>query len=304
MGPMKPAGPVERAPSGGVSWSDLVTLTKAKLSALVVATTGAAFLSGFPGGESFAFGRLLHTVAGTALAAFGAAVFNQLFEIDADRRMRRTADRPLPAGRIPVPGAFGIGWILSALGIVHLGSTVNTAAALLAGLTIAVYIFVYTPMKRRSAWNTIVGAVAGALPPVIGWVAAGGHFDAGALWWFSLLFFWQLPHFYAINWIHREEYRQAGFVMLANEDDSGRRTAFWSLVCSCSLILLAFWAPMISLARWWFAVPGVCAGGFVVFLAMRFQQERSIGAARRLFFATLLYLPVAMVAVILAKPSS
>ncbi len=299
---MKAPGPVERAPAGGVSWSDLVTLTKAKLSALVVATTGAAFLSGWPPGVGFDFWRFLHTVAGTTLAAFGAAVFNQLFEIDADRRMRRTADRPLPAGRIPVPGAFGIGWMLSALGIVHLGNTVNTPAALLAGLTIAVYIFVYTPMKRRSAWNTIVGAVAGALPPVIGWVAAGRAFDAGAAWWFALLFFWQLPHFYAINWIHREEYRQAGFVMLANEDESGRRTAFWSLVCAIPLLLLAIWAPLISLARWWFAVPGIAAAGFVIYLAIQFQQDRRAGSARSLFFGTLLYLPIAMLAVNLAKP--
>lgn len=299
---MMPPGSVERTPAGSVSWSDLVTLTKAKLSALVVATTGSAFLSGWPAGEAMAPLRLLHTVLGTALAAFGAAVFNQLLEIDADRSMRRTADRPLPAGRIPVPAAFGIGWILSALGIVHLGKTVNTEAALLAGLTIAVYIFVYTPMKRRSVSNTIVGAIAGALPPVIGWVAAHGAFGPGAVWWFALLFFWQLPHFYAINWIHREEYRQAGFIMLANRDDSGGRTAFWSLTCSVPLILLALWAPLIPLARWWFVVPGICAGGFVVWRALRFQRDRNAGTARSLFFATLIYLPLMMAAVILAKP--
>jgi len=302
MGGMKASGQIERAAAGGVSREDLVTLTKAKLSALVVATTGAAFLSGWPSGESFDFLRFVHTVVGTTLAAFGAAVFNQLLEIDADRKMRRTADRPLPAGRIPVAGAFGIGWMLSALGIVHLGNTVNTAAALFAGLTIAVYIFVYTPMKRRSAWNTIVGAVAGALPPVIGWVAAGRALDEGALWWFALLFFWQLPHFYAINWIHRGEYRNAGFVMLANEDDSGKRTAFWSLVCSIPLILLAIWAPTIPLVRWWFAVPALLGGGGVTFLAIRFQQDQRVGSARTLFFGTLFYLPVILLAAILAKP--
>lgn len=298
---MKASGSVERAPAGGVSWSDLVTLTKAKLSALVVATTGAAFLSGWSDGDAFPFLRFLHTVAGTTLAAFGAAVFNQLLEIDADRKMHRTADRPLPAGRIPEAGAFGIGWVLSALGIVHLGNTVNGAAALLAGLTIGLYIFVYTPMKRRSSWNTIVGAVAGALPPVIGWVAADRGFDVGALWWFALLFFWQLPHFYAINWIHREEYRRAGFVMLANQDDSGLRTSRWSLACAVPLLGLAVWAPWIGLARWWFVVPGLAAAGFVVYLAVEFLRERSPGAARKLFFATLLYLPVTMLAVILAK---
>ncbi len=299
---MQPSGPIDRAPAGGVSPEDLITLTKAKLSALVVATTGAAFLSGWPGDSGLDWWRFLHTVAGTTLAAFGAAVFNQLLEIDADRRMRRTADRPLPAGRIPVAGAFGIGWVLSALGIVHLGNTVSTPAALFAGLTIAVYIFVYTPMKRRSAWNTIVGAVAGALPPVIGWVAAGRALDGGALWWFALLFFWQLPHFYAINWIHRDEYRKAGLVMLANDDDTGSRTAFWSLVCAVPLLLIAIWAPVIGVSRWWFTIPGLIAGGFVVYLSVRFHLDRKIGSARSLFFGTLLYLPVALLAVILAKP--
>jgi protoheme IX farnesyltransferase len=302
MALMKPSGAIDRSLAGGVSPEDLITLTKAKLSALVVATTGAAFLSGWPHGEPLDWLRFLHTVAGTTLAAFGAAVFNQLFEIDADRRMRRTADRPLPAGRIPVAGAFGIGWGLSALGIVHLGTTVNTPAALLAGLTIGVYIFVYTPMKRRSAWNTIVGAVAGALPPVIGWAAAGRSLDAGALWWFALLFFWQLPHFYAINWIHRDEYRNAGFAMLANGDDSGQRTAFWSLVSSIPLAGIAIWAPLSAVTKGWFVIPGLISGGYVIYLAIRFHRERTTGAARSLFFGTLFYLPIALLAAILSKP--
>jgi protoheme IX farnesyltransferase len=295
-----PVGP--RGGTRSVAVRDLVTLTKAKLSTLVVVTAGAAFVSGWPEGVPFAWARLFHTLVGTTLAAFGAAVFNQLLEIDADRRMGRTSDRPLPTGRMPVPAAFGIGWMLSALGIVHLGVMVNTPSALLAGLTIAVYVFAYTPLKVRSAWNTVVGAVSGALPPVIGWAAAGRGADGGAWWWFSLLFFWQLPHFYAINWIHRDEYRRAGFIMLANEDEDGSRTAFWSVVTALPLLALAVWAPFLGLARPWFAVAGLVTGGQVVRLALRFQADRSPGRARALFFGTLLHLPVTLGAALLAKP--
>lgn len=288
-------------PAEGVSREDLVTLTKARLSAMVVVTTGAGFISAWPKGEPFDFWRLIHTLIGTTLAAFGAAVFNQLMEVDPDKKMRRTADRPLPTGRIPPVAAFGLGWMLSAFGMVHLGKMVNAPSALLAGLTIAVYIFAYTPLKRRSTVNTLVGAVSGAIPPVIGWTAAGGGFDAGAAWWFALLFFWQMPHFYAINWVHREEYRNAGFVMLANDDDSGKKTAMWGVIYAVPLVLLAFWAPVIPIAHWWFVLPGVLTGGYVVMLALRFWKGRDVPSARKLFFGTLMYLPVALLAVLIAK---
>lgn len=281
--------------------SDLVELTKARLSILVVMTTGAGFISGWDRGLPFGWMLMIHTVFGTLLSAFGAAVFNQLLEVRQDARMKRTSDRPLPAGRMPQELAFAIGWLLAGFGIVHLGVKVNPGAAMLAGITLALYIFVYTPLKRRSSWNTIIGAVTGGIPPMIGWVAAGGGFDAGCYWWFALLFFWQLPHFFAINWIHREEYMNAGFVMLANKDDTGVRTSFYSLLFACALVILSVTAPLAGVSRWWFLAPGLLTSGALVWLSHRFLKARTVESARRLFFGTLIYLPIVLLALLLAK---
>jgi len=282
--------------------ADLLTLTKAKLSALVVLTTGAGFVSGVPRGEACDVLLLLHTVFGTTLAAFGAAVFNQLLEVESDRKMRRTVDRPLPSGRMPPIAAFGLGWLLCAFGIVHLAVKVNALASLFAGLTIAIYLFVYTPLKRRSRFNTLVGAVSGALPPVIGWVGAGGGLELGALWWFALLFFWQMPHFYAINWLHREEYQRAGFVMLANRDESGTRTSRATLLHALVLVGLAVWAPLIPVVRWWGAIGLLAAGVYFAALAWGFVRQRQSTQAKKLFLGSLLYLPVVLILALVAKP--
>lgn len=280
---------------------DLVQLTKARLSALVVVTTAAGFLSASQqSGEPLDWWSLGHTIFGTLLAAFGAAVFNQLIEVNPDKQMKRTADRPLPSGRMPPVAAFGIGWVLCAFGMVHLGVKVNASAAWLAGATIAIYIFVYTPLKRRSSWNTIVGAVSGAIPPVIGWAAAGGDLlSAGSAWWFALLFFWQLPHFFAINWIHREEYKRAGFVMLANRDDSGAKTSIWALIFAIALVAIAGVAPWAGLSSCWFLIPGLLSALSLVWLSIAFVRTREVRSARTLFFATLIYLPVALAALLL-----
>lgn len=279
---------------------DLVELTKARLSTLVVVTTGAGFIAGWPDGKPFDWMLLFHTIFGTLLSAFGAAAFNQLIEMRQDARMKRTSERPLPAGRMPPAAAFVVGWLLCAFGLIHLGLKVNIQACMLSALTLVTYIFVYTPMKRRSSWNTIVGAVSGAIPPVIGWVAAGRELDAGAAWWFALLFFWQLPHFYAINWIHREEYQKAGFVMLANGDPTGVKTSRWAFGFSLALAVLAVIPPMIHLSRWWFVAPGLALAGALAWLAWRFMQERTKESARKLFLSTLLYLPVVLGALLLA----
>ncbi|MFT5470983.1 MAG: protoheme IX farnesyltransferase [Verrucomicrobiales bacterium] len=286
---------------GGFSREDLVQLTKARLSALVVLTTAAGYVSATQLTEqAFNFWTLANTIIGTLFAAFGAAVFNQLMEIDRDAKMKRTADRPLPAGRIPPIAAFGLGWVLCALGMVHLGNLVGGTPAWLAGATIAVYIFAYTPLKRRSSWNTIVGAVSGAIPPAIGWTAGGGGvFDIEAGWWFALLFFWQLPHFFAINWVHRGEYKRAGFVMLANSDDTGRKTSSWALIFALALVGLAIAAPWLEMCSWWSLIPGLAAALALVWLSLKFVQERSVKSARIVFFGTLIYLPVALATLLL-----
>ena len=199
--------------------ADLGVLMKVRLNTFVLITTFFGFVLGslrVAGGwkalvTGFDGWLLVHTLFGTAAAAFGSAAFNQLMEIDLDARMRRTAGRPLPARRMDPMLAFGVGWVLSAVGIIHLAVKAGDLAAYLTAGTLALYVFIYTPLKRFSSLNTLVGAVPGAVPPVIGWVAAGGRLTWEALFLFGLLFLWQLPHFLAINWICREEYELAGY---------------------------------------------------------------------------------------------
>ena len=283
---------------------DLLALTKFRLSVLVIVTTLVAFW--LRSGAAMSWTLMLHTMLGSTLAALGSAVFNQLMEIEPDSRMRRTADRPLPAGRISIGAAFGLGWLLSALGLIHLVHRVNVEAAFLTAATLALYLFVYTPLKRQSSVNTWVGAVSGALPPLIGWVGAAGPNPArdayfrwelmvepGALYLFALLFLWQLPHFLAINWMYRDEYVRGGFVMLANEDEQGERTSRHALAWSLAMLLLTFQPIWHGLVRPLpFAVIGLLINLWLCARALGFQRNPCRDSARRLFLGTLLYLPL------------
>jgi protoheme IX farnesyltransferase len=285
---------------------DLLVLTKFRLSTLVIVTTFVGFW--IRRGEGWSLGLLVHTLVGSTLAAFGAAVFNQLMEIDPDRRMTRTADRPLPSGRMSVSTAFGIGWLLSAFALIHLVHKVNLEAAAITALTLAVYLFVYTPLKRQSAVNTLVGAVSGALPPLIGWVGAAGlpvagdrYFrwellvEPGAIYLFALLFLWQLPHFLAINWMYRDEYLRGGFVMLANEDEMGRATSSHALGYALGMVLLMFYPVLMGQVVGWVFLPGaLLLSGWLCWLAWKFYREPARPAARKLFFCTLAYLPAVL----------
>lgn len=282
---------------------DLVALTKARLSILVVMTACFGYFVATKGQGTFSWSTLLHLVFGTALAAAGAAVFNQLMEVEADARMHRTSDRPLPANRWPKAAAFVLGWVLAAFGLIHLGVKVNVPASLMAAATLVTYLFIYTPMKRVSTANTLVGAVSGALPPLIGWAAGtaaadwGVFLDPGAFYLFGLLFFWQLPHFAAINWMYREEYLRGGFKMWSNDDVSGARTARIAVGYSLCLTALAVAFPFVSECQHkWGALAGGLLGSFMVLLAVRFLKSGKRTDARSLFFYTLLYLPLMMIA--------
>ena len=275
---------------------DLMVLTKFRLNVFVLLTTFFGFLLASKGGGWDGW-LLFHTLVGTAAAAFGSAAFNQLMEVDLDARMKRTADRPLPARRMDPLFAFGVGWLLSAAGIIHLAVKVNAVTAILAAATVAIYVFIYTPLKRLSSTNTLVGAIPGAIPPVMGWVAVPGHgLDGGAAFLFALLFLWQLPHFVAINWLCREEYEAAGYRMWSDGDVSGRRSG---LLCAGFALLLAalpLWPWLAGLTPGWEGlvalVGGVLLGLIMAALAGRFQQDGERGSFRRLFLFTLLYLPL------------
>ncbi|MGD7652379.1 MAG: heme o synthase, partial [Verrucomicrobiales bacterium] len=224
---------------------DLGVLMKVRLNFFVLVTTFFGYLLASAGKDLDWWG-LVHTLVGTAAVAFGSAAFNQLMEVDLDARMKRTADRPLPARRMDPLFAFGIGWVLSAAGIIHLAVQVGDLAAYLTAATLAIYVFIYTPMKRVSSVNTLIGAVPGAIPPVIGWVGAGGGLDWGAWFLFGLLFFWQLPHFVAINWLCREEYESVGYRMWSNGDGSGRKSAILAAVFSLALGVVSMMPVMMD----------------------------------------------------------
>lgn len=303
------ASPATTAQS--VTMKDFMTLTKFRLSVLVIVTTLVGYWLG-RAGKDLDLALMFHTLLGSTMAAFGAAVFNQLMEIEPDKRMQRTADRPLPSRRMGPGTAFGVGWVLSAFALLHLGKKVNLEAAALCAATLGVYLFIYTPMKQQSAWNTIVGAVSGALPPLIGWAGAAGpalptddYFrlelvtSSGAIYLFTLLFLWQLPHFLAINWMYREEYLKGGFVMWANEDESGAKTSKLALLFSLCAMALMFLPPLAGDTSYAFLPFALAVNLALVWLSWKFFKVRDRASARKLFFFTLLYLPLLLVVTIL-----
>ena len=278
---------------------DLMVLMKVRLNFFVLITTFFGFLLASKGGEMH-WMKLVHTLVGTAAAAFGSAAFNQLMEIELDARMQRTANRPLPSRRMDPMVAFGVGWILSALGIIHLAVNVGHVAAYLTAATVAIYVFVYTPLKRVSSTNTLVGAIPGAIPPMIGWAGAGGAIGLEAWFLFGLLFFWQLPHFVAINWLCREEYEEAGYKMWSNGDVSGRKSGILSAVFAVSLGAFSFLPAVTGFANLLWLIVGPLLAFLMAGLALKFAGDGLRTSARRLFFSTLLYLPVAFVVLLIA----
>lgn len=269
---------------------DLMVLTKARLSLLVVVTTfvGACLASG----SHLDWVRIAYAVFGTTLAAAAAAVLNQVVEADVDRLMERTRYRPLPAGRMRHSTAFMLGIGLAITGVAWLYILVNGLSASLAAATIAIYVLVYTPMKRRTCFCTVMGAVAGAIPPVIGWAAIQPSLGLGAWVLFGVLFTWQMPHFLAIAWMYRDEYAQAGFVMLKRDDPTGAITGWQSFGWTVALVAVA--------AVPWFAgshgtvylAGAMLLTGAMLVCAGQFLVERSRPTARQLFLASIIFLPL------------
>lgn len=270
--------------------SDLVELTKARLSLLVLVTTLVGFLAGWHGPMDYVL--LAATLAGTALCAAGAGALNQWWERDLDGLMKRTSDRPLPARRMHAADALLFGLLFSGTGLAVLFLFTNFRAGFLAFATIAIYILVYTPMKRISSLNTLIGAIPGALPPLIGWVAARGsyHLEGGLL--FAILWFWQMPHFLAIAWMYREEYTKAGFVMLPGQDPSGTMTGRQAFLYSLCLLMVSLVPSLMAFNTAWYFLGALVLGvGFCV-MAMRFLVRRDRLSARALFLASIVYLPL------------
>jgi protoheme IX farnesyltransferase len=247
--------------------------------------------------------RMGEAVAGTALVAGGAAVLNQVYERDTDKLMRRTRMRPLPDGRVTTKEAGIWGLALSLAGLAWLIVATNVFAAGLALVTLIVYLIVYTPMKRRSALATLVGAIPGALPPLIGWTAAHGSASSGGWTLFAILFLWQIPHFMAIAWMYRDDYRQAGFPMLPVIEPDGRRTARQAVLYAAALVPVSLGPVLVSINGPIYFALALLLSVALLYLAVRFATERSDASARRLFFGSITYLPLLMAAMVIDHAS-
>src|SRR6266542_395004 len=298
---MKPAalenGNLE--PSRNRVFANLAELVKARLTLLVLVTTAVGF---YLGSESpIDYMALFHVVFGTAAAAAGAAALNQWWERSADALMRRTKMRPIPAGRMRPLQALLLGVVLSIFGIGYLAIVCNLLSATLTAITIGIYILAYTPMKRASTANTAVGAIPGAIPPMIGWAAARGNIGAGAWSLFAIVFLWQLPHFFAIAWMCREDYSRAGFRMISSDDRSGERSASQSVFFCILLLVIAGLPTFLGIANFVYLAIELLLGGLFTAVAMRFLRMRTPSAARSLFIASIVYLPLLLATLALTK---
>jgi protoheme IX farnesyltransferase len=279
--------------------ADYLALTKPRLNFLVVATSAAGYYLGSVGTIDLA--AMAEAVAGTALVAAGAAALNQLYERDTDALMRRTRTRPLPAGRLTPSDARIFGWALSAAGLALLAARANWLSTALALGTLISYIAIYTPMKRRTPFSTITGAVPGALPALIGWTASHGSIDRSGAALFAIVFCWQLPHFMAIAWLYRDDYAKAGFPMLPVIDPEGRRAGKQAVYWGALLVLASLEPSFDGLAGHVYLAVAVVLGAALFALAVRFAADRNESTARALFYGSITYLPLLWIAMIANK---
>jgi heme o synthase len=279
--------------------ADVMELVKMRLTLLVLMTTLVGFLFGWRGDLDFLY--LFHTLAGTFLAAAGAAALNQVFEADYDLRMRRTKNRPIPARRMSRDEGLIIGLLGCVSGVIYLSLATNLLAGLLTAFTVGTYLFAYTPLKRVTTLNTIVGAVPGALPPMIGWVAARGHADFESWILFAILFLWQMPHFLAIAWLYRKEYQDAGFVMLSGSDPDCRLTGRLALFYTMALVSVSLLPFVLRLTSFWYALVALVTGIGFFLAAFSFALTGTQKTARRLFLVSIIYLPLTLGALVLAR---
>jgi protoheme IX farnesyltransferase len=269
---------------------DFVTLTKPRLNFLVLLTTAAAYSLG--AGPDATLIDLVHTLLGTFLVAGGAAALNQVWERKTDRLMRRTQQRPMADMRMTVTQGTTFGLVLTIVGAAELAYFINPLSAIVALLTTASYIFFYTPLKLRTSLSTIAGAVPGALPAVIGWAAATNTLSIEGWVLFGIVFMWQMPHFLAIAWMYRDEYARAGMPLLPVIEPDGRSTGRQAVLYTAALIPLSMMPTGVGLATAWYLVGAIALGAILMVMSLEFAVKRNIDTARRLFFGSIIYLPI------------
>jgi protoheme IX farnesyltransferase len=276
--------------------ADFVTLAKPRLNLLVLLTTAAGLYLAAPEGVEAAI--LVHTLIGTALVAGGAAALNQVWEKETDARMRRTRNRPVASGRLGTTEGLAFGLGLSMVGLVELTLGVNALSAAVAALTLVSYVLLYTPLKRHTSLATLVGAVPGALPPVIGWAAATNSVTLPALVLFGIMFFWQMPHFLAIAWLYREDYASADIPLLPVLEPDGLRTGRQALLYGAALWPVSLMPTLLGLAGGFYIAVATVLGLTLIALCAKFARERSLHAARQLFLFSITYLPLLLGALV------
>jgi protoheme IX farnesyltransferase len=269
---------------------DYIALTKPRITWLILMSTGVGYFFGAKSGWNFL--TLLHTIIGTGLIASGTAALNQWYERDADAKMKRTQDRPLPAGRLAPRNALIFASLISAAGFVELFVAVNPLSAWLGLFTLASYLFIYTPLKRRSPHSTTIGAIPGAMPPLIGYAAASGTLTWDAWILFAILFLWQFPHFYAIAWMYREDYERAGIRMLPVVEPDGESTARRILLYSLLLIPISLVPKFLSMTGNLYLFGALAIGLMFLYAGIRVSFDRTRQQARRVLLASVIYLPV------------
>jgi heme o synthase len=278
---------------------DFVSLAKPRLNLLVVASTLAGYA--MAGGETLGVWRVAGLLLGTGLVAGGASAFNQVMERDLDALMRRTRTRPLPDQRLqPIEGLL-FGAVVTLVGLLMIVASANVLAAVVALATLLSYVAVYTPLKRRSSFSTVIGAIPGALPPIIGWAAAEGALPPQAWTLFGIMFLWQLPHFLAIAWMYREDYARAGFPMLPVLEPDGRSTGRQAVLYAAALLPLSLAPTLMHMAGEFYFAGALVLGVAFLALTARFARTRSTREARQVFFGSIIYLPLLWILMIANK---
>ena len=271
---------------------DYLELSKARIVLMVLLTAAAGFAIASEGPIDWI--GMANMLVGTALIAAGTNALNQYAERDLDARMLRTQNRPLPAGRISPRAALLFATSISVAGAAYLAILVNPLTSILGVLTLSSYLFVYTPMKQKTSLSTIIGAVPVAIPPMMGWSGATNEIGMGAWILFGILFLWQLPHFLAIGWMYREDYARGGFPILAVIDGSGAVSGRQAFIWSLALLPISLAPVILQQTGAGYAVSAVACGGLMIGTSWIFARSRSMKAARHLFFASIVYLPLVM----------
>lgn len=277
--------------------NDYIALTKPRITWLVVTTTGIGYFFGLPAGTFqwlswSSWAPFLITLVGTALIAAGTFALNQWYEREADSKMRRTDTRPLPGGRLTASSALIFGVVVSAAGFVTLTLAVNLLAGLLGLFTFFSYLFIYTPLKQRSSLSTVVGALPGAMPPLIGYAASTGRLTPEAWALFAILFIWQFPHFLAIAWMYREDYTRAGILMLPVVEPDGRSTSRQIVIYASTLIPVSLFPTLLGMTGKIYLVGALILGIWFLYAGVRVAFDRTILRARRVLLVSVIYLPL------------